>query len=66
MKLLRYGEPGIEKPGLLDENGVIRDLSEYVDDISAETLLPENIAKLKKLIKRVFRKLQVIFDLVLV
>ena len=49
MKLLRYGEPGLEKPGLLDENGVIRDLSGYVDDISAETLLPENIAKLKKI-----------------
>tara|TARA_B100000795_G_scaffold55229_1_gene36312 strand:- start:1315 stop:2163 length:849 start_codon:yes stop_codon:yes gene_type:complete len=49
MKLLRYGEPGLEKPGLLDENGVIRDLSGYVDDISAATLLPENIAKLKKI-----------------
>jgi 2,4-diketo-3-deoxy-L-fuconate hydrolase len=47
MKLLRYGQIGSEKPGLLDENGVIRDLSEHVNDISAETLLPENIEKLK-------------------
>ena len=49
MKLLRYGQIGSEKPGLLDENGVIRDLSEHVNDISAETLLPENIEKLKKI-----------------
>ena len=47
MKLLRYCQIGSEKPGLLDENGVIRDLSEHVNDISAETLLPENIEKLK-------------------
>ena len=47
MKLLRYGQIGSEKPGLLDENGDIRDLSEHVNDISAETLLPENIEKLK-------------------
>jgi len=47
MKLLRYGQIGSEKPGLLDENGVIRDLSEHVNDISAETLHPENIEKLK-------------------
>ena len=47
MKLLRYGQIGSEKPGLLDENGVIRDLSEHVNDISAETLLPESIEKLK-------------------
>ncbi|HIG33084.1 MAG TPA: FAA hydrolase family protein [Flavobacteriales bacterium] len=53
MKLLRYGEPGKEKPGLLDENGVIRDLSGHVHDISAETLNPENIAKLKKIDYRV-------------
>ena len=49
MKLLRYGQIGSEKPGFLDENGVIRDLSEHVKDISSETLLPENIAKLKKI-----------------
>ncbi len=47
MKLLRYGIPGKEKPGLLDETGVIRDLSELVGDIADETLLPENIERLR-------------------
>jgi len=49
MKLLRYGEPGQEKPGMLDRNGLIRDLSGHVNDISDETLLPVNIEKLKKI-----------------
>ena len=47
MKLLRYGISGQEKPGILDETGVIRDLSELVGDIAGETLLPENIERLK-------------------
>jgi 2,4-didehydro-3-deoxy-L-rhamnonate hydrolase len=38
MKLLRYGIRGREKPGLLDEQGVIRDLSAHIDDITGETL----------------------------
>ncbi len=33
MKLLRYGPSGREKPGLLDENGIIRDLSDFIDDV---------------------------------
>ncbi|MCH2270935.1 MAG: fumarylacetoacetate hydrolase family protein, partial [SAR324 cluster bacterium] len=37
-----------EKPGLLDEAGVLRDLSGIVDDIAGETLLPENIERLRK------------------
>jgi 2-keto-4-pentenoate hydratase/2-oxohepta-3-ene-1,7-dioic acid hydratase in catechol pathway len=49
MKLLRYGEPGQERPGMLDKNGFIRDLSGHVNDISEETLLPTNIEKLKKI-----------------
>ena len=49
MKLLRYGEPGQEKPGMVDRNGLIRDLSGHVNDISDETLLPVNIEKLKKI-----------------
>ena len=48
MKLLRFGEPGKEKPGLLDDSGTIRDLSGLVEDISDETLLPENLEKLRK------------------
>ena len=47
MKLLRFGSPGKEKPGLLDDSGTIRDLSGLVGDISAETLLPENLEKLR-------------------
>ncbi len=38
MKLLRYGAPGQEKPGMLDANGKVRDLSSIVSDISAGTL----------------------------
>ena len=49
MKLLRYGVPGAEKPGVLDSTGAIRDLSGVVPDISGGTLLPESIAKLGKL-----------------
>ena len=47
MKLLRFGSPGKEKPGLLDDSGTIRDLSGLVGDISEETLLPENLEKLR-------------------
>jgi 2-keto-4-pentenoate hydratase/2-oxohepta-3-ene-1,7-dioic acid hydratase in catechol pathway len=49
MKLLRYGPPGAEKPGLLDSSGAIRDLSGVIPDISRETLLPQSIAGLRKL-----------------
>ena len=49
MKLLRYGMPGQEKPGLLDQNGVLRDLSEIVNDIATETLLPESIDRLRNI-----------------
>ena len=47
MKLLRYGSPGKEKPGLIDESGTTRDLSGLVNDISEETLLPENLDNLR-------------------
>jgi 2-keto-4-pentenoate hydratase/2-oxohepta-3-ene-1,7-dioic acid hydratase in catechol pathway len=49
MKLLRYGAPGAEKPGLLDSTGAIRDLSGVVPDIAGDALLPESLAKLRKL-----------------
>jgi 2-keto-4-pentenoate hydratase/2-oxohepta-3-ene-1,7-dioic acid hydratase in catechol pathway len=49
MKLLRHGSPGREKPGLLDGNGAIRDLSGEVEDIAGEALLPETIARLRAL-----------------
>ena len=47
MKFLRYGPKGKEKPGLLDADGVIRDLSKVVKDITPETL-PDLLTKIKK------------------
>ncbi|SAK67087.1 5-carboxymethyl-2-hydroxymuconate delta-isomerase [Caballeronia temeraria] len=49
MKLLRYGAPGREKPGLLDSSGAIRDLSGVIGDIAGDALLPESFARLAKL-----------------
>ena len=46
MKLLRYGPKGAEKPGLLDADGVIRDLSGVVSDISGSVLNAEALAQL--------------------
>ena len=46
MKLLRYGPPGEEKPGLLDSTGAIRDLSGVVPDIARDTLLPDSLDRL--------------------
>ncbi len=49
MKLLRFGPVGQEKPGLLDSDGHIRDLSGVVDDIAGSVLSDEGLAKLKTL-----------------
>jgi len=49
MKLVRYGSPGKEKPGLIDADGKLRDLSKKVKDIDATSLAPAELAKLKKL-----------------
>ncbi len=46
MKLVRYGEPGQEKPGLIDAAGAIRDLSAHVPDIAGAVLTPEGLAKI--------------------
>ncbi|MEJ5900922.1 fumarylacetoacetate hydrolase family protein [Ochrobactrum teleogrylli] len=46
MKFLRYGEAGQEKPGILDADGAIRDLSAHVSDLSGAALAPEALAKL--------------------
>ncbi|WP_223414820.1 MULTISPECIES: ureidoglycolate lyase [unclassified Pseudomonas] len=46
MKLLRYGEKGSEKPGLLDADNQIRDLSAHVPDIAGLALSPESLATL--------------------
>ncbi len=49
MKLLRYGPVGKEKPGMLDADGKIRDLSKVVPDIGGDVLSPASLAKLRKL-----------------
>jgi 2-keto-4-pentenoate hydratase/2-oxohepta-3-ene-1,7-dioic acid hydratase in catechol pathway len=49
MKLLRYGEPGRERPGLVDETGQLRDLSGVVRDIGGDALLPQNLERLRAL-----------------
>jgi 2,4-diketo-3-deoxy-L-fuconate hydrolase len=49
MRLLRYGAPGAEKPGLLDDDGGIRDLSGVVDDIDATALDDETLARIADL-----------------
>ncbi|MGD0492355.1 MAG: fumarylacetoacetate hydrolase family protein [Steroidobacteraceae bacterium] len=47
MKLLRYGRAGSEKPGLLDDNGQIRDLSSALADLSAEHLSPQRLNEIR-------------------
>ena len=47
MKLVRYGEAGKEKPGIIDAQGGIRDLSGVVKDIDGSTVSAEGIAKLR-------------------
>jgi len=49
MKLLRFGPPGQEKPGLLDQDGRVRDLSAVVDDIAGSVLCDEGLDRLRAL-----------------
>ncbi|MBR0552804.1 fumarylacetoacetate hydrolase family protein [Stakelama marina] len=46
MRLVRYGDAGSERPGLIDDDGVLRDLSAHVADIDGAHIGPESIAKL--------------------
>ena len=52
MKLVRYGPPGKEKPGLIDAEGKLRDLSRKVKDIDGATLAPAKLRELRKLDSR--------------
>jgi len=47
MKLLRYGHPGQERPGLLDNDGRVRDLSAHVDDIAGDAITPAGLERLR-------------------
>jgi 2-keto-4-pentenoate hydratase/2-oxohepta-3-ene-1,7-dioic acid hydratase in catechol pathway len=49
MKLLRYGRAGLEKPGLLDQNGQIRDLSSVLGDLGPEHLSPQKLQGIRAL-----------------
>lgn len=49
MKLVRYGRAGKEKPGLIDDDGKLRDLSAVIPDIDADHLSDKALAKLAKL-----------------
>ena len=46
MRLLRFGPKGAEKPGLLDAEGRIRDLSDQITDITPEVLAPDRLRRL--------------------
>ncbi|MEO9041904.1 MAG: fumarylacetoacetate hydrolase family protein, partial [Rhodoferax sp.] len=49
MKLVRYGNPGKEKPGLIDADGQLRDLSSVLKDITPDQLDDKGLARLRKL-----------------
>ncbi len=47
MKLVRFGNEGAEKPGILDSDGQIRDLSAHIDDINGAALAPARLEALR-------------------
>ena len=49
MKLMRFGLPGHERPGLIDADGIVRDLSGHVEDIDGRMLNDVNLAQLRDL-----------------
>ena len=49
MKLVRFGNPGEEKPGMVDADGAIRDLSAHVPDLAGDALSPASLDKLRAL-----------------
>jgi len=49
VKLVRYGRAGHEKPGLVDGDGKIRDLSSHIDDLAGEALSPRSLARIARL-----------------
>ena len=48
MKLMRCGLPGHERPGLIDADGIVRDLSGHVEDIDGRMLNDVNLAQLRE------------------
>jgi 2,4-didehydro-3-deoxy-L-rhamnonate hydrolase len=49
MKLCRFGKNGYEKPGIIDSQGMLRDLSSVVQQIDQDSISPKGLAKLRKI-----------------
>ena len=49
MRLVRWGDAGAEKPGMIDADGALRDLSAQIDDVNGHTLAPDVLARLQSL-----------------
>src|SRR5512137_1469656 len=49
MKLCRFGKNGYEKPGMIDSQGTLRDLSGVISNIDQDTISPKGLAKLRKI-----------------
>ena len=49
MKLCRYGRNGFEKPGVIDAQGQLRDLSGVLSNVDQDTISPKGLAKLRKI-----------------
>src|SRR5713101_1361227 len=49
MRLVRYGRPGAERPGLIDPDGSLRDLSRVVEDLTPAALTPASLRRLRGL-----------------
>jgi hypothetical protein len=49
VKLVRYGPPGRERPGIVDAAGVARDLSGHITDIDVDTFAPDTLDRLARL-----------------
>ncbi|MEO0546456.1 MAG: fumarylacetoacetate hydrolase family protein [Pseudomonadota bacterium] len=58
MKLVRYGKAGEEKPGLIDEDGVLRDLSRKIPDVTGETLSDKSLKMLRELDVKKLKKVE--------
>jgi hypothetical protein len=49
MKLVRYGAVGAERPALLDSEGGIRDLTDFIPDVAGPALLPDSLRTIRQL-----------------
>ena len=50
MRLVRFGAPGAEKPGILDAGGAVRDLSAHLPDLTPDWLAPDRLARLREIV----------------